>query len=58
MQNNSFFSVETIQNEYRRIDGKWLRIQYRLLLWLALFTPAAEVSMFLLLRQLGDGASS
>lgn len=58
MQNNSFFSVETIQNEYRRIDGKWLRIQYRLLVWLAVFTPAAEVSMFLLLRQLGDGASS
>lgn len=53
MRNSLYFSVETIQNEYRRIDEKWLRIQYRLLLWLAAFTPVAEVGVFFLLRRLG-----
>lgn len=54
MRNNLFFSVETIQSEYRRIDEKWLRIQYRLLLWLAAFTPVAEICVFLLLRHLNS----
>ena len=53
MRNNFFFSVETIQSEYRRIDEKWLRIQYLLLLWLAAFTPVAEVCVYFLLHNLG-----
>lgn len=52
MRNNLFLGVETIQSEYRRIDGSWLRIQYRLLLWLAAFTPVAELAVYLLLRHL------
>lgn len=54
MRNNLFFSVETIQSEYRRIDEKWLRIQYRLLLWLAAFTPVAEIFVFFLLLHLNS----
>ena len=28
--------IEGIQNEYRRINAKWLQMQYRMLIWLAL----------------------
>lgn len=52
MRNNLLFGVETIQSEYRRIDGSWLRIQYRFLLWLAAFTPVAELAVYFLLRYL------
>lgn len=58
MRNNFSFGVETIQSEYRRIDEKWLRIQYRLLLWLAAFTPVAEVCVFVLMSHLGDIGST
>lgn len=58
MRNNLTFGVETIQSEYRRIDEKWLRIQYRLLLWLTAFTPVAEVFVFLLMSHLGSMNSS
>ncbi len=58
MRNNLTFGVETIQSEYRRIDEKWLRIQYRLLLWLAAFTPVAEICVFFLMNRLGSLDSS
>lgn len=41
--------IEGIQNEYRRINAKWLQMQYRLLIWLALFTALAETVMFFVL---------
>jgi diguanylate cyclase len=58
MRNDLTFGVETKQSEYRRIDEKWLRIQYLLLLWLAAFTPVAEVFVFLLMSRLGSTNSS
>lgn len=45
-------NIETIREEYRRIDGKWLRMQYQLMIWLVLATTVAEVVMFFILRQL------
>lgn len=54
MHENFSSSIETIQSEYRRIDRKWLLIQYRLLLWMAAFTPLAEVWAFFLMRRLGS----
>lgn len=53
MLQRSFFHVEAIQNEYRRIDGKCLRAQYRLMMALATLAVVAEVGMFFLLRGLG-----
>ena len=43
--------IEGIQNEYRRINAKWLQMQYRLLIWLALFTALAETVMFFVLER-------
>ena len=43
--NNSH--IEGIQNEYRRINSKWLRMHFRLLLWLVAFTTAMETAMYL-----------
>ena len=40
--NNSH--IEGIQNEYRRINSKWLRMHFRLLLWLVAFTTACICS--------------
>lgn len=42
--------METIRSEYRRIDEKWLDRQYRLMLWLVVFTTAAEVAMGFVLQ--------
>ena len=44
--------IEGIQNEYRRINAKWLQNHYRLLLWLALFTVFMEIVMFFVLGRI------
>ena len=44
--------IEGIQNEYRRINAKWLQMHYRLLLWLALFTAFMEIVMFFVLGRI------
>lgn len=44
--------IEGIQNEYRRINAKWLQMQYRMLIWLALFTAIAETVMFFVLDRI------
>lgn len=44
--------IEGIQNEYRRINAKWLQMHYRLLLWLALFTVFMEIVMFFVLGRI------
>lgn len=41
-----------IREEYRRIDEKWLGMQCRLMLFLVLFTTAAETAMYFVLRGL------
>lgn len=44
--------LETIRSEYRRIDEKWLGRQYRLMLWLVVFTTGAEVAMAFVLQRM------
>lgn len=44
--------VEQIQSAYRRIDDKWLHMQYRLMLVLAVMTTVTETVMFLVLQTL------
>ena len=44
--------VEQIQSTYRRIDDKWLHMQYRLMLVLAVMTTVTETVMFLVLQTL------
>lgn len=41
-----------IREEYRRIDEKWLKMQCQLMLFLMVFTVAAEVFMYFALRAL------
>lgn len=45
--------IAAIQEEYRRVDGKWLRMQYQLMICMVAFTAAAELVMFLVLCRLG-----
>ena len=54
--NNSH--IEGIQNEYRRINSKWLRMHFRLLLWLVAFTTAMETAMYFVLKRLGAISTS
>lgn len=44
--------VEQIQSAYRRIGDKWLHMQYRLMLVLAVMTTVTETVMFLVLQTL------
>lgn len=44
--------VEQIQSAYRRIDDKWLHMQYRLMLVLVAVTTVTETVMFLVLQTL------
>ena len=46
MQQKSHDNIATIRDEYRRIDAKWLRMQYRLMA----ATVAVEIVMFFILR--------
>lgn len=53
MEHRNKDDVVTIQDEYRRIDGKWLRMQQRLMVWLTMITACAEAVMFFVLRRIG-----
>lgn len=44
--------VEQIRSAYRRIDDKWLHMQYRLMLVLVAVTTVTETVMFLVLQTL------
>ena len=46
MQQKRHDNIATIRDEYRRIDAKWLRMQYRLMLWLMVVTVTVEIVMF------------
>lgn len=50
--------IEGIQNEYKRINTKWLQMHYRLLIWLALFTVFMELVMFFVLGRIGTIVAS
>jgi len=52
MNKRSLHQIEAIQNEYRRIDRKWLQRQYQILLWLVVVTTAAEILMAVILQKL------
>lgn len=43
-------NAEVIQNEYRRLDIRWLKMQYRAIFWMVLFATAAEIAMFFILN--------
>lgn len=45
--------IAAIQEEYRRVDGKWLRMQYQLMLWLVAFATLVEIVMFFVLQSFG-----
>ena len=44
--------VEQIRSAYRRIDDKWLHMQYRLMLVLVAVTTVTETVMFLVMQTL------
>ena len=44
-------NLENIQNEYRRIDEMWLRVQYRLMIGLAFFAFSSELVLSFLLNE-------
>lgn len=50
MQQRIQDNIATIQDEYRRIDSKWLRMECRLMLWLIVITVWVEGIMFFILR--------
>lgn len=52
MEGKKHQHVEQIQSAYRRIDDKWLHMQYRLMLVLAVMTTVTETVMFLVLQTL------
>ena len=53
MERTPFYHIEAIQNEYRRIEGRWLHAQYQLLLGLILFAILTEIVMSFLLPGIG-----
>jgi diguanylate cyclase (GGDEF)-like protein len=44
--------AEAIRSEYRRLDDKWMRMQYQTTLWIILMATAAEIIMFFILHDL------
>lgn len=44
------FGIESILNEYRRLDERWLQMQYQAHLWAVLIATAMEVLMFFVLQ--------
>ena len=46
-------NIAAIQEEYRRVDSKWLKMQYQLIIYLVLFVTAVELVMFFVLQSLG-----
>lgn len=52
MDGKKHYHVEQIQSAYRRIDDKWLHMQYRLMLALVVVATALEAGMFFVLWEL------
>lgn len=46
------YHVEQIQSAYRRIDDKWMHMQYRLMLVLVVVATLLEAGMFFVLWEL------
>lgn len=45
-------NVDVIRNEYRRLDIRWLKMQYHAVFWMVLFATAAEIVMFFILHSM------
>lgn len=46
-------NTEAIQSEYRRLDEKWMEMQFQANLWMVLAATAIEISMFFILYEIG-----
>ena len=44
---------ERIEAEYRKLDNRWMHIHYRIMIVALLLAAAAEMGMYLILRQIG-----
>lgn len=53
MERTPLYHIEAIRSEYRRIEERWLKAQYQLLLGLILVTVFTEAVMALLLSGIG-----
>lgn len=52
MGHTRLYHIEAIESEYRRIDSKWLKMQYQLMLWLVVAATVIETVMFFVLREM------
>ena len=43
-------NANVIRHEYRRLDTRWLSMQFQANLWMVLFATAAEIAMFFILH--------
>lgn len=46
-------NIAAIHKEYQRVDSKWLKMQYQLIVYLVLFVTMVELVMFFILQKLG-----
>ncbi|MCI2059004.1 MAG: GGDEF domain-containing protein [Oscillibacter sp.] len=53
MKDPRLSGAEAIQDEYRRLDGTWLKMQCQVLFWIVIFAAVMETVMFFILRGVG-----
>ena len=46
-------NIAAIHKEYQRVDSKWLKMQYQLIVYLVLGVTAEELVMYFVLQRLG-----